>query len=160
APPEQTAYASSCFLPRDDPLPLSSVPTRRSSDLHLLLEAAGRLQGAGDDRLRVARGVPADVVQGLVQVVHHPDGQDQVEVLGGQPSSVAGSAQGRSSRVRGQPRRVTPWARRASPTRGRKAAATSRWTSRVSMALQTPGRWTLALTAMRRAISRSASWWT
>ena len=37
-----------------------------------------------------------------------------------------------------------------------KAGATSRWTKSVSMALHTPGRWALALTAMRSAMSRSA----
>ena len=40
--------------------------------------------------------------------------------------------------------------------RGMKAGAASRWTRSVSMALHTPGRWALALTAMRSAMSRSA----
>ena len=37
------------------------------------------------------------------------------------------------------------------------AVATSRWTSSVSAALQTPGRWTLAFTAIRTAIATSAA---
>ena len=41
--------------------------------------------------------------------------------------------------------------------RGRNRAATCLWTSIVSMALQTPGRWTLALKQIASAMSRSAS---
>ena len=37
----------------------------------------------------------------------------------------------------------------AAGTRGRNSAATASWTSRVSAALHTPGRWVLALTTMR-----------
>ena len=43
---------------------------------------------------------------------------------------------------------------------GREASAIAASISSVSAALQTPGRCTLALTAIRRAISRSASAWT
>ena len=40
---------------------------------------------------------------------------------------------------------------------GQEVAAMSRWTSSVSAALQTPGRWTLALRMIRIAISGSAA---
>jgi hypothetical protein len=61
-----------------------------------------------------------------------------------------------NSRVTGQPRSSTPWSRMAAVMRGTKVSAISLWISRVSMALQTPGRCTLALMQIFSAISKSA----
>jgi hypothetical protein len=69
-------------------------------------------------------------------------------------SSEASAMSGRTERVAASPSRVTP--SRAAATRGRKAGATARWTSRLSALLQTPGRWVLALTTMDSAMDRSA----
>ena len=56
-------------------------------------------------------------------------------------SSVAGMISGRMARVSSQPRSSTCFAVSAAATSGRKARAMSRWTSRVSSALQTPHFW-------------------
>ena len=77
-----------------------------------------------------------------------------------QSSSVASprvSASGPASeRARPSTRSSTPDSRSSPSTRGSNSPATSACTSRVSIALHTPGRWTLALTAMASASSRSA----
>ena len=71
-------------------------------------------------------------------------------------SSVAAADVGQ--RPPGWPRRPAARPRRAAAaTAGRKASATSRWTSSVSAALHTPGRWVLALTTIGSAMSRSAA---
>ena len=70
-------------------------------------------------------------------------------------SSVAVPIPTRMARVASSPRSSTPSSARA--TRGRKVGATSRWTTRDSAALQTPGRWVLALTTIDSAMSRSAA---
>ena len=44
-------------------------------------EALGGQQVTGDDRLGVARAITLDVGDGRVQVVHHPDAEDEVQVL-------------------------------------------------------------------------------
>src|SRR5581483_1343251 len=74
-----------------------------------------------------------------------------------QSRSVAGTTSGTRARVSGQPRSSTPRARIAAAISGRNAAATSRWTSNVSSALQTPGRDVFALSAIASACARSAA---
>ena len=70
-------------------------------------------------------------------------------------SSPATAASGSTARVAASPRRATPTSEAA--MRGRKASATSRWTSSDSALLHTPGRWVLALTTMDSAMARSAA---
>ncbi len=60
-------------------------------------------------------------------------------------------------RARSSPTSSTPASASALATAGRNASATAPSTSKVSAALHTPGRCTFALTAIRAAISRSAS---
>ena len=103
-------------------------------------EPAGGGEVAGQDRLGVARAVAADVGDRGVERVDDADGQDQVEVLG-VPVGGLGRASSRGGSP-GSPRRPgarRPRAWRASATSGRKVGAASRWTRRVSAALQTPG---------------------
>ena len=74
-----------------------------------------------------------------------------------QSASVAGLMSGTRARVLGQPRSSTPFSRSASAALGRNEGAIRSWTSRVSIALQTPGRCTFALTQILNALSGSAS---
>ena len=71
--------------------------------------------------------------------------------VGGATFTGAGATVGTMRRVSGQPRTSTPSAASTPTRRGRSPAATSRWTRRFSIALQTPGRFALALMQMRTA---------
>src|SRR5919109_4966858 len=77
-----------------------------------------------------------------------------------QSSSVASPSESAMSpasvRVRPSTRSSTPDSRSSFSTRGRYSVATSECTSSVSIALQTDGRWTFALTAILTASSTSA----
>ena len=70
-----------------------------------------------------------------------------------QSSGVTGVIDGTSFRLASSPRSSTPALPRAAATRGRKVEAAARWTSRVSAALQTPGREALALRTTASAIA-------
>ena len=119
-------------------------------------ESLGGREIAGDDRLGVARAVPGDVVDRLVDRVDDGDGQDLVEDTRypSRPARRASwPARSRGGRVAAELDSLAhqglrpPWAG--------KTGAIARWTSSVSAALQTPGRWTLALTMILTAMSRS-----
>ena len=56
----------------------------------------------------------------------------------------------------GSQRSSTSSAASARPTAGRSRSAAARWTSRHSVALHTPGRWTLPFTAMATASASAA----
>ncbi len=74
-----------------------------------------------------------------------------------QSCSVTGLMSGTMAFVFSHPLISTPWPWKIPIISGRKSPATSSSTSRVSMALHTPGRCTLALRQMVKAFEKSAS---
>jgi hypothetical protein len=106
--------------------------------------------------------VAVDVLDRLLERVDDADRQLQVEVLGvpvllARRADLDAAGARRGALVADQ---LDPGVAQVGERTGQELAATAASTSSVSAALQTPGRWTLALTAIRRAISRSASAWT
>ena len=83
------------------------------------------------------------------------DGQDLVEVFGVPVGGLRGLHGRDESRGGGVAAELDPSRKSASAAWGGTAAAIAWCTSSVSAALQTPGRWTLALTMILTAISRS-----
>ena len=126
------------------------------------LERARRDGVPGHDRLRVAAAVGVDVLDRLLDGVDDLHGQhERQELL--VPVRVASRRRARPP----APRRPAPaCARRRAARRPRRAArraraagtpaAASAWTSSVSAALHTPGRWVLAFRTIALGLSRSA----
>ena len=159
------AWNLSVLMPISAPRPNSKPSLKRvlaltstADGIDRRREPPGRGQVVGHDRVGVLRAVAGDVGDRLVQVGHHLHRQDQVEILGGVV------VLGRRLRV-GDQRRVSRAAAQLDAAlaqgrrRARQESARRRraWTSRLSAALQTPGRWHLALTRIRSAMSRSAA---
>ena len=66
-------------------------------------EGVGRSLVAGDNGLGVSGGVGSDVAHGLLQAVHHPDGQDVVQKFGVKVGGPGGGAVDDFGRFRVQP---------------------------------------------------------
>ena len=124
----------------------------RSVDIHRgridrAQECIGRPLILGDNALAVAARITGDVINGLLEGIHHLDRKHipqkfrRVILFGSGETTVSP----RISRVRSQPRSSTPFASSFSFASGRNREATSRCTSRLSQALHTEGREVLAL---------------
>lgn len=124
--------------------------------VHAVLEGIGMLGVFGDDGIAVVRAVAVDVVDGFLQAADGFDGEDEIFVFGAPVFFGSREEPGMRGRLSAQARISTPRAASRAAMRGRKSAAMLRWTRRVSMALQTPGRWVLASSAMSMALAKSA----
>ncbi len=130
---------------------------RRGVDEHrgrvdLGREAARRRVVGGDDRVGETRAVAADERRSRRRSSRRPSRResDRGTRCPNRRRSRA-SRPARWRRVSASPRISTPAAARRPAIAGRKRAATSRWTSRFSIALQTPGRCALAFMQIRSA---------
>src|ERR1019366_2075754 len=131
--------------------------------IHFVQELIGPGLIPRDNTIGVGRAVMVDVVDCLPDPIHHPNVENVVIVLS-EPILLRGpleygvrSAEFRIASASASARNWTFFSPRRCASAGRKAPATLRSTSRVSIALQTAGRWTLAFSAIASAIFKSAS---